>query len=70
MAPGSSGFGKATVGNAGSGSDWLGTTTGAANPAPAKARCTTSLPTPCSEVWTIVSSRGPCGSTTAVAAAR
>ena len=50
MAPGSSGLGKATVLNSGSGSACRATTVGAGKPARAKAASTTSRPTPCSGV--------------------
>ena len=47
MAPGSSGFGKLTVGKAGSGSNCASTTAGAGKPARSKARSRTAPPTPC-----------------------
>ncbi len=50
IAPGSSGFGNATVGKAGSGSACSATSTGSGKPCRAKAAMTTSLPTPCMAV--------------------
>src|SRR5690606_14739247 len=61
IAPGSSGLGKATVGKSGSGSACAETSIGAGNPAAAAAARTVAAPTPWSEVWTQVTSRGPSG---------
>ena len=64
IAPGSSGLGKETVGNIGSGSACEATGIGAAKPAARNAWRTVSDPTPCSAVCTTVTSRGLSGSTT------
>lgn len=57
MAPGSSGFGKATVGKSGSGTACSATTLGSGKPHQANARLSTSPPTPCSGVYAAVTSR-------------
>ena len=70
IAPGSSGLGKCTVGNIGSGSAWLATGIGAAYPARTKALATVSDPTPWSAVCTTVTSRGVSVATTVMASSR
>ena len=56
-APGSSGFGKATVGKSGSGSTCCSTSTTGANPAAANARRMVAAPTPCMAVYAAVTVR-------------
>ena len=58
MAPGSSGFGNATVGKSGSGWAWAPTTAGDGRPARAKAPRRISSPTPCMGVYATRRSTG------------
>jgi hypothetical protein len=67
-APGSSGFGNATVGKSGSGSACAATDMGAGNPAACSTLRITSVPTPCIAVCTMLSSRGPSETSPATAA--